>query len=109
MDANSVLIDVLNIYAADYETDFPGDATPVINAVSKCKDYLSHNTVTTDWLKRNWVIMAPAVKNYRKYLVDDLHHARIIEDKESLAELYAEYDILAPYIQLFKAFPKFLQ
>ena len=109
MDANSVLIDVLNIYAADYETDFPGDATPVINAVSKCKDYLSHNTVTTDWLKRNWVIMAPAVKNYRKYLVDDLHHARIIEDEESLAELYAEYDILSPYIQLFKEFPKFLK
>ena len=50
MNANSVLIDVLNIYAADYETDFPGDA--VINAVSKCKDYLSHNTVTTDWLKK---------------------------------------------------------
>ena len=50
--------------------------------------------------------MAPAVKNYRKYLVDDLHHARIIENEESLAELYAKYDILAPYIQLFKAFPK---
>ena len=44
--------------------------------------------------------MAPAVKNY---------HARIIENEESLAELYAKYDILAPYIQLFKAFPKFLQ
>ena len=53
--------------------------------------------------------MAPAVKNYRKYLVDDLHHARIIENEESLAELYAKYDILAPYIQLFKEFPKFLQ
>ena len=53
--------------------------------------------------------MAPAVKNYRKYLVDDLHHARIIENEESLAELYAKYDILAPYIQLFKAFPKFLK
>lgn len=73
------------------------------------KDYLSHNTVTTDWVKRNWVIMSPAIKNYRKYLVDELHHARIIEDEEALAMLYAEYDILAPYIQLFKNFPKFLK
>lgn len=109
MDVNSVLIDVLNIYAGDYETDFPGDATPVLNAVSKCKDYLSHNTVTTDWVKRNWVIMSPAVKCYRKSLVADIHHARITEDKEDLAKLYAEYDILSPYIQLFKEFPKFLK
>ncbi len=109
MDVNSVLIDVLNIYAGDYETDFPGDATPVLNEVSKCKDYLSHNTVTTDWVKRNWVIMSPAIKNYRKYLVDELHHARIIEDEEALAMLHTKYDILAPYIQLFKNFPKFLK
>ena len=53
--------------------------------------------------------MSPAIKNYRKYLVDELHHARIIEDEEALAMLYAEYDILAPYIQLFKNFPKFLK
>ena len=53
--------------------------------------------------------MSPAVKCYRKSLVADIHHARIIEDEEALAKLYAEYDILAPYIQLFKAFPKFFQ
>ena len=53
--------------------------------------------------------MTPAVKNYRKYLVADIHHSRIIEDEEALAKLYAEYDILSPYIQLFKEFPKFLK
>ena len=53
--------------------------------------------------------MAPAFKNYRKYLVADIHHSRIIEDEEALAKLYAEYDILSPYIQLFKEFPKFLK
>ena len=79
------------------------------NAISKCKDYLSHNTVTTDWVKMNWAIMSPAVKAHRKYLVDDIHHARIIEDKEALAKLQAEYYILSPYIELFKTFPKFLQ
>ncbi len=53
--------------------------------------------------------MSPAVKAHRKYLVDDIHHARIIEDKEALAKLRAEYDILAPYIDLFKKFPNFIQ
>lgn len=53
--------------------------------------------------------MSPAVKAYRKYLVDDIHHARIIEDKEALVKLQAEYDILAPYIELFKKFPDFIQ
>ena len=53
--------------------------------------------------------MAPAVKNYRKYLVADIHHSRIIEDEEALAKLYEVYDILSPYIQLFKEFPKFLK
>ena len=74
----------------------------------KCKDYLSHNTVTTDWVKRNWGIMSHAVKAYRKCLVDDIHHARIIEDKEALEKLQAEYYILSPYIELFKTFPNFL-
>ena len=53
--------------------------------------------------------MSPAVKCYRKSLVADIHHARIIENEENLAKLYAEYDILSPYIQLFKEFPKFLK
>lgn len=52
--------------------------------------------------------MSPAVKAYRKYLVDDIHHARIIEDKEALEKLQAEYYILSPYIELFKTFPNFL-
>lgn len=53
--------------------------------------------------------MSPAVKAHRKYLVDDIHHARIIEDKEALAKLQDEYYILSPYIELFKTFPKFLK
>lgn len=109
MDTNSVLINALDTYLIIDIPDLKGDTTSRVNAVLKCKDYLQHNTVTTDWVKRNWVIMSPAVKCYRKSLVDDIHHARIIEDEESLAELYAEYDILAPYIELFKKFPKFLQ
>ena len=107
MDANSVLIAALDTYSLDLG-DYKGDTAAIANAISKCKDYLSHNTVTTDWVKRNWSIMSPAVKAYRKYLVDDIHHARIIEDKEALVKLQAEYDILAPYIELFKTFPNFL-
>ena len=79
------------------------------NAISKCKDYLSHNPVTTDWMKRNWSIMSPAVSNYRKYLVGDIHDARNADNDEALAKLRAEYDILAPYIDLFKKFPNFVQ
>jgi len=107
MDANSVLIAALDTYSLDLG-DYKGDTAAIANAISKCKDYLSHNTVTTDWVKRNWSIMSPAVKAHRKYLVDDIHHARIIEDKEALVKLQAEYDILAPYIELFKTFPNFL-
>ena len=109
MDANSVLIAALDSYSLDLRDHFGGDIADAIdNAISKCKDYLSHNTVTTDWVKRNWAIMSPAVKAHRKYLVDDIHHARIIEDKETLEKLQAEYYILSPYIELFKTFPNFL-
>lgn len=107
MDANSVLIAALTTYSLNLG-DYKVNITVTNNAISKCKDYLSHNTVTTDWVKRNWAIMSPAVKAHRKYLVDDIHHARIIEDKEALEKLQAEYDILAPYIELFKTFPNFL-
>ena len=107
MDTNSVLIDALDSYSLNLG-DYKGDTAPIENAISKCKDYLSHNTVTTDWVKRNWGIMSPAVKAHRKCLVDDIHHARIIEDKETLEKLQAEYYILSPYIELFKTFPNFL-
>ena len=53
--------------------------------------------------------MSPAISNYRKYLVDDIHDARNAENNEVLAKLRAEYDILAPYIDLFKKFPDFVQ
>lgn len=109
MDANSVLIAALDTYSLDLKDHFKGDIASIDNAISNCKDYLSHNTVTTDWVKRNWNIMSPAVKAYRKYLVDDIHHARITENKEALAKLQAEYYVLSPYIELFKTFPKFLQ
>ena len=109
MDANSILIAALDTYSLDLRDHFKGDTAPIENAISKFKDYLSHNTVTTDWVKRNWGIMSPAISNYRKYLVDDIHHARITEDKEALSKLRAEYDILAPYIDLFKKFPDFIQ
>lgn len=107
MDANSVLIDALDSYSLDLG-NYKGDTAAIDNAISKCKDYLLHNPVTTDWVKRNWSIMSPAVKAYRKYLVDDIHHARIIEDNEALEKLQAEYYILSPYIELFKTFPNFL-
>ena len=107
MDANSVLIAALDSYSLNLG-DYKGDTAAIANAISKCKDYLSHNTVTTDWVKRNWGIMSHAVKAYRKCLVDDIHHARIIEDKEALEKLQAEYYILSPYIELFKTFPNFL-
>ena len=109
MDAKSVLINALGTYLIVDIPDLKGDTTSRVNAVLRCNEYLLHNTVTTDWVKRNWVIMSPAVKCYRKSLVADIHHARIIENEEALAKLYAEYDILAPYIQLFKEFPKFLK
>ena len=107
MDAKLVLISALNTYSLDLE-DYKVNIIATNNAISKCKDYLLHNPVTTDWMKRNWSIMSPAISNYRKYLVDDIHHARITEDKEALSKLRAEYDILAPYIELFKTFPNFL-
>ena len=107
MDANSVLIDALDSYSLDLG-NYKGDTAAIDAAISKYKDYLLHNPVTTDWVKRNWSIMSPAVKAYRKYLVDDIHHARIIEDKEALEKLQAEYYILSPYIELFKTFPNFL-
>ena len=107
MDTNSVLIDALDSYSLNLG-DYKVNITVTNNAISKCKDYLSHNTVTTDWVKRNWGIMSPAVKAHRKCLVDDIHHARIIEDKEALEKLQAEYYILSPYIELFKTFPNFL-
>lgn len=108
MDANSVLIAALTTYSLNLG-DYKVNITATNNAISKCKDYLSHNPVTTDWMKRNWTIMSPAVKAHRQYLVDDIHHARIIEDKEALAKLQDEYYILSPYIELFKTFPKFLK
>ena len=107
MDVNSILIDALDSYSLNLG-NYKGDTAAIANAISKCKDYLSHNTVTTDWVKRNWGLMSPAVKAYRKCLVDDIHHARIIEDKEALEKLHAEYYILSPYIELFKTFPNFL-
>ena len=108
MDTNSVLIDALDSYSLNLG-DYKGDTAPIENAISKCKDYLSHNPVTTDWMKRNWSIMSPAVSNYRKYLVGDIHDARNADNDEALAKLRAEYDILAPYIDLFKKFPNFVQ
>ena len=107
MDVNSILIAALTTYSMDLG-DYKVNIIATNNAISKCKDYLLHNPVTTDWVKRNWAIMSPAVKAHRKYLVDDIHHARIIEDKEALAKLQAEYYILSPYIELFKTFPNFL-
>ena len=53
MDANSVLIAALDSYSLDLG-DYKGDTAAIANAISKCKDYLSHNTVTTDWVKSNW-------------------------------------------------------
>ena len=108
MDVNSILIAALTTYSMDLG-DYKVNIIATNNAISKCKDYLLHNPVTTDWVKRNWSIMSPAVKAHRKYLVDDIHHARIIEDKEALAKLQDEYYILSPYIELFKTFPKFLK
>ena len=108
MDVNSILIAALTTYSMDLG-DYKVNIIATNNAISKCKDYLLHNPVTTDWMKRNWSIMSPAISNYRKYLVDDIHHARITEDKEALSKLRAEYDILAPYIDLFKKFPDFIQ
>ena len=69
MDANSVLIAALTTYSLNLG-DYKVNITVTNNAISKCKDYLSHNTVTTDWLKRNWAIMSPAVKAHRKYLIE---------------------------------------
>ena len=102
MDVNLTLINALDTYLADDIPDLKGDTTTTVNAISKCKDYLLHNTVTTDW-----IIMSPAVKSYRKSLKEDIHHARLIDDIESLTRLLDEYDLLAPYIELFKQFPKF--
>ena len=107
MDVNLTLINALDTYLADDIPDLKGDTTTTVNAISKCKYYLLHNTVTTDWMKRNWIIMSPAVKSYRKSLKEDIHHARLIDDIESLTRLLDEYDLLAPYIELFKQFPKF--
>ena len=108
MDVNSILIAALTLYSMDLG-DYKVNIIATNNAISKCKDYLLHNPVTTDWMKRNWSIMSPAISNYRKYLVDDIHHARNTENNEVLAKLRAEYDILAPYIDLFKKFPDFIQ
>ena len=69
MDANSVLIAALTTYSLNLG-DYKVNITVTNNAISKCKDYLSHNTVTTDWVKRNWGIMSPAVKAHRKYLIE---------------------------------------
>mgnify|MGYP000320506784 CR=1 FL=1 len=71
MDANSVLIAALDSYSLDLG-DYKGDTAAIANAISKCKDYLSHNPVTTDWMKRNWSIMSHAVSDYRKFLVASL-------------------------------------
>ena len=51
--------------------------------------------------------MSHAVSDYRKFLVGEIHDARNTENNEVLAELRAEYDILAPYIALFKKVPRF--
>ena len=51
MDANSVLIDALTTYSLNLG-DYKVNITVTNNAISKCKDYLSHNPVTTDWMKR---------------------------------------------------------
>ena len=108
MNANSVLIDALDSYSLNLG-DYKGDTAAIANAISKCKDYLSHNTVTTDWVKSNWGNRLNIVSDYRKFLVGEIHDARNTENNEVLAELRAEYDILAPYIDLFKKFPDFIQ
>ena len=108
MDVNSILIAALTTYSMDLG-DYKVNIIATNNAISKCKDYLLHNPVTTDWMKRNWGIMSHAVSDYRKFLVGEIHHARNTENNEVLAKLQAEYDILAPYIDLFKKFPDFVQ
>ena len=108
MDANSVLIDALTTYSLNLG-DYKVNITVTNNAISKCKDYLSHNPVTTYWMKMNLRIISNAVIDYSKFLVGEIHHARNAENNEVLAKLRAEYDILAPYIDLFKKFPNFIQ
>lgn len=108
MDVNSILITALTTYSLNLG-DYKVNITVTNNAISKCKDYLSHNPVTTDWMKRNWSIMSHAVSDYRKFLVGEIHDARNTENNEVLAKLQAEYDILAPYIDLFKKFSNFIQ
>lgn len=44
MDANSVLIDALTTYSLNLG-DYKVNITATNNAISKCKDYLSHNPV----------------------------------------------------------------
>ena len=61
MDANSVLINALGAYLIVDIPDLKGDTTSRVNAVLRCNEYLLHNTVTTDWVKRNWVIMMTSI------------------------------------------------
>ena len=77
MDANSVLIDALDSYSLNLG-DYKGDTAAIANAISKCKDYLSHNTVTTDWVKRNWgnrlnIIFYPLIYSYlKRFLISSI-------------------------------------
>ena len=44
MDVNLILIAALDTYSLDLGA-YKGDTVAIANAISKCKDYLSHNTV----------------------------------------------------------------
>lgn len=108
MDAKSVLIDALDIYSSEIQTNRRGDVTSLLKHVQDCKDYAENNDVTVGWLKSHYMIILPAIKSYRVFVSQMLEDADRDKDEERLAKYLAERETLQACYALLKPFQKFM-
>ena len=108
MDAKSVLIDILNTYSSEIQTDHRGDITSLLKHVQDCKDYVENNDVTNGWLKSHYMILLPAIKSHRMLLQQLIKDADRNNNENELARLRAEKEFLQAYYALLKPFQKFM-
>lgn len=108
MDAKSVLIDTLNTYSSEIQTNRRGDITSLLKHVQDCKDYAENNDVTNGWLKSHYMILLPAIKSHHILLQQLIKDADRNNNENELARLWVEREILQAYYALLKPFQKFM-
>ena len=108
MDTKSVLIDALNTYSSEIQTNRRGDITSLLKHIQDCKDYAENNDVTNGWLKSHYIILLPAIKSHRILLNQLFQDADRNYNENELARLRAERETLQAYYTLLKPFQKFM-